>query len=466
MINIKRIVCELFGRRWRWCDAYFDTVTLCRGSGQLARAACPATETVRLLKRDAPKELCSIHLPPPPPPPLPKWRVCKQTGREATPWCPEKETSYEEPRIACRVHLPPRNSAVPWMTLFSIYPHCKVDETDDELTEWAIRLGSAGVDFVRVFSCWREDPGFVMPFAHAEDGQRWDLDRVNPEYIRALQRFQRTLAKCGMGILFDFFPDQLNRTNYPFAPWAWTNNVNDIRGIYDTRPHAIARFCSWIWTIFDIIGIEGNMMKFGNEMNVSTDINEIKRWCERWIDSIARYARSIGVQGPLHCSQEPFPGTGQKISNYLGDADWGLGWPWDQIICHIHMGTIEGWEHYWNPPDGRRWSVLKHYAISDDGIGFGDHNEVPPEQRGVCSSGREWYGSWVGSKCSGNVPYRIAWVRVFSDLFQERLRMIEFMPQRLHNEVYRLNDIDQEIDVNVYWKAALELWGVDIRRDF
>jgi hypothetical protein len=51
-------------------------------------------------------------------------------------------------------------------------------------------------------------------------------------------------------------------------------------------------------------------------------------------------------------------------------------------------------------------------------------------------------------------------------VFEDRLKMWEAMPQVLHNKVHRLNEVDQETDVNVYWKLALELWRVDIRRSF
>jgi len=46
------------------------------------------------------------------------------------------------------------------------------------------------------------------------------------------------------------------------------------------------------------------------------------------------------------------------------------------------------------------------------------------------------------------------------------LRFVELMPQVLHNETYRLNDVDQEVDVDIAWKIVQELWGVDIRRSF
>jgi hypothetical protein len=476
-INFWKIICEAFGKNWKCCSYYWDTVTLCKATGLLARKECPEKEEKRLKKRNAPKEYCSIHLPPPPPPPKPKWEICRETGREATPWCQDRETVYEQPAIACRKHTPFHHPAVPLMVLFSVYPHCKYDETNEELELFANRIGAAGVDYVRVFSGWRgepEDQGFVVPFLK-KDG-KFDLNDINPEYIQLLQRFQRFLAKAGVGILFDFFPSQLCRAGYPFAFWHRDNNVSNIDSVYDTRPHAIAHFCSWIKTVYDAIGVEGNLFKFGNEQQApgdnldgtgrTNDVNEIKRWAEGWVDPIAQFVRSIGVAGPMSCSCEPYPGTGHKISNYLCEAGWGFEWPWDQVINHIHCGTLSLWQEAWLSWPERRYSLRKHYGISDDGIGFSGVNVVPEGQRGVCSDGIDWYGTWIPPRCSGNVAYRTEWVRYFKDFFEERLRLVELMPQKLHNLGHRLNDIDQEVDVNVYWKLAQELWGVDIRRAF
>ena len=362
----------------------------------------------------------------------------------------------------------------PLFVLFSIYPHCK-HESDYELKRFAWRVGSAGVDYVRVFSGWEEGPDFVAPFPKT-DG-KWDLSHVNPEYLQYLRRFRDALRLYGVGILFDFFPSQLCRAGYPFAFWHRDNNVNNVDSVYGTRPHELAHYCAWIKTIFDTIGTEGNLFKFGNEMQApgdqldptgrNNDVNEIKRWAEVWVDTVAKFVRSIGVQGPLSCTCENYAGTGHKISNYLCEPDWGLEWPWDRAINHIHCGTIPAFVEWFKPgTDDRRYSLRKYYAISDDGIGFSGINSVPPERRGTCSSGREWYGSYVGSKCSGDVQFRVEWVRYFQELFGYRLAMVELMPQCHHSSGWKLNDLHQEVDLDCYNVIAREVYGVDVRRSF
>ena len=179
---------------------------------------------------------------------------------------------------------------------------------------------------------------------------------------------------------------------------------------------------------------------------------------------LARFARAIGVEGPVSVTCEPYRGTGHKMSNYLCEPGWGLEWPWSDVINHIHCGTIAAFDEWYMPPSGRRFSVRKHYAISDDGIGFSGINSVPDEERGVCSEGREFYGTWVGPKCSGSVAYRVRWVQRLAGLFGERLRMVELMPQRHHNRGYRLNDLDDDVDLGAYERIAQEVWGVSVRR--
>jgi hypothetical protein len=366
------------------------------------------------------------------------------------------------------------------MTLFTIYPHCKADESDDDLTEWATRLGQAGVDYVRVFSGWEDREPWVAPFLKDETqvdpdmGPKYDLTKINPEYIRLLQRFQRILGRTGVGILFDFFPSQLCRRGYPFAFWDRLRNINGVESVYDTTDHALALYKFWMMAVADMIGVEGNLWKFGNEMqapgdngdwvNNNSDVNLLKAWAEKWGGTLGYFLRDeLGVKMPLSCSQENYAGTGQKLSNYFLDVK---DWPLDNILCHIHIGTWPAFMEYWRSGEERRYSLRKRYCISDDGVGFSGLNSVPEDQRGTCSEGREWYGGYVGPKCSGNVEFRTNFLRQLLTVFEDRLKMWEAMPQVLHNKVHRLNDIDQEMDINVYWKATQTIWGVDIRRSF
>src|SRR3972149_11967945 len=105
MLNLKKIICELWGGAWAFCDYYWDTVRICKGTGLLANPDCPLVEERRVHKDDVPTSTCAVHKPPDPP--LPTWRACSAAGREATRWCPATEGVYAEPRLARRAHRPP-----------------------------------------------------------------------------------------------------------------------------------------------------------------------------------------------------------------------------------------------------------------------------------------------------------------------------------------------------------------------
>jgi hypothetical protein len=68
-------------------------------------------------------------------------------------------------------------------------------------------------------------------------------------------------------------------------------------------------------------------------------------------------------------------------------------------------------------------------------------------------------------KCSANQEWRIVTTRRISEVPDFRLAGIEWMPQEFKGApTWRLEDLDQDVSVDVYWKAALEIWGIDIRR--
>ena len=97
-------------------------------------------------------------------------------------------------------------------------------------------------------------------------------------------------------------------------------------------------------------------------------------------------------------------------------------------------------------------SQAKYYCLSDDG---GGHN-IPPEKRGVQNPSNP-------ARWSVNAKWRIDTVKRIDECMRH-IRFVEWMPMEFKSDACRPGDLDQAVSVDVYWRAAEELWGVDVRR--
>jgi len=456
VVNLKKLICELWGRRWDFCNYYWDTLRVCRETGLLANPDCPAVEERRMLKADVPASTCAVHKPPEPP--KPKWRMCSSTGREATRWCPATETVYEEPKLACRTHKPPDPKKKADFILFS-YDIWRPDYTEAELAESLARVGQAGCDYIRTFLSW---PGTgevrLQPFLPAGSAPApFELYKINPEWTRLLQRFQRLAAKCGMGLMMDFFGLQVAKMkNIPYAWFIQPNNVNGIDGYTDTRDHAMDY---WKWCLKEVMGLvgtEGNLVHLGNEQRAPGDggtpenshSGQIRDWVRAWAVPLADYLRNVvKVEMPISCTGEYYEGTGKGIVNELQAA----GWPWADICSHWHGLSL--WEDFEEKFLPHNWANPKYYALSDDGGGY----NIPVAKRGV-------QHPLNPIRWSVNATWRIDTIKRINDLVRH-IRFLEFMPMEFKSDLCRPGDLDQAVSIDVYWKCAEALWNIDIRRE-
>jgi len=459
-MNLKKIICEAWGKNWGWCGYYWDDAIVCRETGLLANPDCPLIETKRIRRDDIPSGTCAVHRPPAPP--LPKWRICPASGREATRWCPATELVYTEPRLACRQHKPPDPPRPTKFVMFS-FDFARPDWGEDEFAGAMTRLGAAGCDYVRTFLSWPGDGKVrLQPFLPAGSSPSpVNLYKINPEWARLLQRFQRLAARSGMGLMMDVAGLQVAKLqNVPHAWFIAPNNVNDIAGLADVRPHAMA-FWRWCFKqVMDLVGTRGNLVHLGNEQKApgdggygNTRVVEIREWCRAWAVPLANYLKDeLKVELPLSCAGEEYEGTGKGIANELE----AVGWEWRWIVNHLHgLSLWENFEDTFIPRPGHEgvgWSQAKYYCLSDDGGG----RDIPPEKRGIRhpTNPERW---------SVNAKWRIDTVKKIMGRIRH-VAFVEWMPMQFKTDACRPGDLDQAVDVEVYWRAAEALWGVDIRR--
>lgn len=456
-MNLKKIICEVWGKKWDWCTPYWDNVILCVETRLLATLDCPVVKVERMLKRDVPTSACAIHKPPAPP--LPKWRICSISGREATRWCPMTELIYDEPKLACRRHRPPDPKKPTKFVMFS-YDLWRPDYGDDEFMESITRLGRSGCDYVRTFLGWPGDGSVrVQPFIRSgSDPAKWAIRAINPEWKRLLQRFQRMMAQCGMGIMVDFFGLQMSMEKVPHAWFVPANNTEGFGGYKDTRPEAL-EYCKWLFReVMGIIGLEGNLVHLGCEQRApgdggswdKTEDTKIKAWARAWAVPLASWLRNeLKIGLPLSTTGEEYEGTGKRIVNELE----AVGWDWADMATHWHgVDLYENWAAKFIG-ENVGWAKPKWHALSDDGGGY----NIPPEKRGVQhpTNPERW---------SVNAKWRIDTARRVIETTRSHFHFIEWMPMSMKTDTCRPGDLDQAVDIDVYWRAAEALWGVDIRR--
>jgi hypothetical protein len=324
--------------------------------------------------------------------------------------------------------------------------------TDAELEELARRLGAAGCDYVRSFLCWKR-PGreYTLPFERVDGKANWDWP--NLEWDRQLARVQRILGKYGVGLWLDLFAQQYDRADYPWSPFRY--NVNGFDTWRATSPAVMTRWYRLIDRVIAAIGIEGNIIGWGNELvhpdDFQGDTPAQDAWARQWIVPLAAYLRTRGIAPPNPFSaSDNMHGTGHSLYNRLVKQ---AGWDNRDTFWVLHGCAIA--EHF-DRFDIQ--SALKHYGISDDGVGLSTATSVPLAQQGltVSQTGRR----------SSHWTYRIELVKKVQKRLGKRLRCVEVMPMSLKWDNWKPADLHQEEEVEAFTKIAQAVYEKDIRRKF
>lgn len=449
-----RFIYDLFG-----CSKYYTYVDVCVDSGKLPDK-CPEIVNRRFWKEDVPVDRCNLH-PTPPTPPQPKYKLCSETKRLANQFCPStiEVDSVDKLALVCRKHTHPRPSGVPLMILFvADFTTLSNNFSDAELNDFARRLGKAGVDYIRTFSVWDWAKGrrYVHPYKFIGELAEWDAP--NPEYDYELARVQRILGMNGVGIYVDLFSQQADR--YSWSPFKY--NTDGLSGYHDISEKAMKRWKEFIDRFNRIMGVEGNMIGFGNEIRYQDEFatnEKLTIWANRWIVPLANHLRAKGVPAP-----NPFSASG--MTNRPDDAiGYGTG---GTLYTRLTKPDLANWaksDTFWTLHGlayAEQTTELIHldfagwnYGISDDGIGLGQ-NVVPESKQGTTES--------QDGRRSSHWTYRIKLVQAMRAKIGARLRAVEVMPMTLKRDKWSPDFLNQEEEVDVFWRIALEVYGKDIRR--
>ena len=417
---------------------------------------------------------------PEPETPEPKYvevKVCIDSGMLAGNYCPisqiekRKFLAGEEPTEVCNIHKKPEpkikrlkdNPKPDWMprmicAILGI--HTKKFDSK-EIEDVIFMIAQYGVDYLRIFLPGWGGEGRLLPFKKDSESGKFDLNRPNQEYDLAIKELRDICHKHHIKLYGDLF-DQCQYTKI----WhAFKNNINDIRNIYDYRPHAMEFWKhEWIdrWLkVLDVskgdrIGL-GNELRFPNEKN-STIFNE---WAEKWGVGLTKHLLERGVKKPIYFSGSKE--TAHKLHGFIsGEVHPELDTRHFYILScwQIHgVGLPEHLDIEF-PPDehGKRFSIKRYYAYSDDGVGCCGWNKIPEDKRGLCPPS--------GTCCSANTKWRIETVKYFLSTFKNPLKQvhsIEFLPREVVGDEH-ITNFNVKVSAYIYSALAKKLWDIDIKR--
>ena len=374
--------------------------------------------------------------------------------------------------------------------------------TNKELHRFFYRLGSGGVDYIRLFPFWGED---VLPY-RKQPGGRYGLNVWNQQYLFQLERVCKIAYQWKIAIYFDLF-DQCGFRGYyekDFGKNPWTHNENGVNGIYEYSIVAMKYYMAWIKKMVDTVGLRGyrdtkyslrrkvprpNLFGLGNELKYPGDREGLHEWANTWGYGLADYLRKLGYKKEVLWSADE--NTGHALREYISPAGWYVskchGAPWvvrgegathwhECKRCHqpcdlkIRVGqhlfkrheTVEQYHgfNYW----GTAVDVVKNltrgrkYGWSDDGT-----NVKEDDRRGICVGGSKFCSADTSAVIRA-CKHLNKWMEMNPG--QNEWHHIEMLPRSVSEATHHINGINRHRDINIYRRIATKVWGKDITRSY
>jgi len=329
------------------------------------------------------------------------------------------------------------------------------------------RWGEAGVDYIRIFPFWGDE---LLPYRRQDSG-KFGLNLWFPDYWNELRRFCRIAYQWQIGIYFDLF-DNCGVKKKSDRPWdnPWLLNESGIRGIYETRDKAMEHYLKWAEKVIKTVGLRGyrrsksgimlrnkpNLFGLGNELDYPGQYVNTRQetwyWADTWGYGLAECMRKLGYKQQILFSGENH--TVHALRDYIG--------PWHNMKF---TDTVDQWHGFfeWRPITLKLSTMTQNrwFALSDDGLNVTDGRhykypaelDVPPKYKNAhpsvvyhsCKKIKEWLDEHPG---------KAQW------------HHIEQLPRSISERHQSIDQLNQDRDVNIYWRIAKRIWGVDIRRTY
>jgi len=341
-------------------------------------------------------------------------------------------------------------------------PNRSLAYSDRRLDRMMMRLGSAGVDYIRLMP-W---PQGLQPYRRDPSG-RFDLNLWNKDYFTELSRIAKTAARWRIATYYDLYDHCGLRDKYrELNPWTW--NTQNIDGIYDVSVEAMCHYFRWTRKIVETVGLRGyfenksgrkirikpNLFGLGNELTFRGDRKHLHEWANTWGYGHAKHLRSLGYKKEILWSAEHE--TGQALRAYISPEGNPQG-------LFRYSGTVEqfhGWVRQADCADTIRNTTRgRKLAYSDDGV----HCTSDLHGDGICikKGNREAF-------CSASTHSVIRLCRYIKGAVQNKHQFhhIEQLPRSISETYSTPDDLDQHRDVNIYWRIAKSVWNVNAKRTY
>lgn len=341
---------------------------------------------------------------------------------------------------------PEDNPKPPWMpdmvcAVLGLHYNLKVYPPGD-VKKFVEKLSLTGVDFIRIMGDWEStfEPGpGTSAFERAASG-KFDLNKPNPFWDTELLLLKRILEPYHIKIYFDL----IDRCDADKGPWE--NNEQGFVSIYD--PMLLQRYIDFFDRAYEILGRDAKW-GLGNEF-----FEDKTEWMRECVLPLAEHMYER-VDKPICFSGDDM--TGHHLHGLLSpDMSMKFGIR-DSCLVRHGAATALQIRSFLESGSGDRC-----YGYSDDGVTMENY---APLSHGACLP--------AGVACQGTIDQRIAVIKGAWQWIEEtnkrpkanedrRFDHIEFMPREIFSGE-NPNTISQE-SLDVYWRLALAIWGIDIRR--
>lgn len=330
------------------------------------------------------------------------------------------------------------------------------------------RLRTRRIQYLRVFTVcpWGKQTPSSQPYDRLPDGT-YDLLEFNTAFFTKLKELADLAGDFGVALIIDLFDhcgtNKTLRKNNP-----WYNNINGVRGFYDTSRNSMMHQQRLIKKIIDTIGfhayrktalgivtkVRPHIYSLGNELYTQRGTGQDYHWIGRyWALPHALHLRKLGYKGKIFFSAHPW--AAHAIWGYLSpEGSWcGSTFKIRDLVQQLHGMSYPVWvEDYVRP-----FVHGRYIGVSDDGT-----NIRYDEDKGICINGNRYCSADKDLVCS--TLKTVKNVCDESRGHQRKLHSIEQLPRSVSESYQTLKNLNQHRDVNVWMAVGRRVYGQDWTR--
>ena len=297
----------------------------------------------------------------------------------------------------------------------------------------------------------------------------YNLEEFNDAFFDKLKHLADEAGDFGTALIIDLFDhcgtNKKLRKNNP-----WYNNINGVKGFYDTSDTSMMFQRKLIKKIVDTIGfhayrktalgirkkVRPHIYSLGNELYTAGG-GTTYHWIGRdWALPHSLYLKGLGYKNEIFFSAHEK--ARHAIWEYVGPggAPWGSTFKIKDTVCQMHGMAYTPWadDNIAGVAHGRKVSV------SDDGT-----NIKYAGDKGICTNGDRYCSASINLVCS-----TLAYIKEVCNQRNRRgrrhriLHSMEMLPRSVSETYQTLKNLNQDRDLDVWTEIGERVYGQDWTR--